>query len=68
MKLLWNTELNIEKTSPIYYQGEIMHNAERIVYHFTNNIMHLTEVELTSDGDFIFSKLYRPNDIRYTSL
>ena len=68
MKLLWNTELNIEKTSPIYYQGEIMHNAEHIVYHFTNNIMHLTEVELTSDGDFIFSKLYSPNDIRYTSL
>ncbi len=67
MKLLWNTELNIEKTSPCYYRGEIMHHADCVVYHFTNNTIDLAEVKLTFGGDYISSKIFSPNDIRFKS-
>ena len=67
MNLLWSTELNIVKSSPIYYRGEIIHNSDCVVYSFTNNIIELAEVKLTLGGDFIFSKLRSPNDIQYKS-
>ena len=67
MKLLWNTELNILKTSPIYYSGEIVHNSEYVVYHFTNGFIELADVKLSLDGDYLSSKLFSPNDIRSKS-
>ena len=64
MKLLWSTELNIEKTSPVYFIGEIVHDCNQIAYYFTGGIIEFCELRLTLEGDFLSSKLCTPNDVR----
>ncbi|MCH5172486.1 MAG: hypothetical protein J1F31_06640 [Erysipelotrichales bacterium] len=67
MELICSTELDILKTSPLYFFGEIVQMPKYFKYHFTNSLVDLLEVDFDIDGKVISKKVASHKSIRYKS-
>ncbi len=55
MKILWKTELDIEKTSPSYFRGALIKEDLMLKYYFFTSIMEISEISLdVENGNLMY--------------